>query len=37
VQALRLRRKLEQDPSAPGIIKTERDIGYVFAATVEPF
>jgi two-component system OmpR family response regulator len=37
VQVLRLRRKLEPDPSAPGVIKTERGIGYVFAAAVEPF
>lgn len=37
VQVLRLRRKLEPDPSAPHIIKTERGVGYVFAAAVEPF
>jgi DNA-binding response OmpR family regulator len=36
VQVLRLRRKLETDPSAPRIIKTERGIGYVFAVRVEP-
>jgi two-component system OmpR family response regulator len=35
VQVLRLRRKLETDPSAPRIIQTERGIGYVFALTVE--
>src|SRR5215470_7201992 len=37
VQILRLRRKLERDPSAPRIIETERGIGYVFALPVEPF
>jgi two-component system, OmpR family, response regulator len=35
VQILRLRRKLEADPSAPGLIKTERGAGYVFAAPVQ--
>jgi two-component system, OmpR family, response regulator len=35
VQILRLRRKLEADPSAPTLIKTERGVGYVFSAPVE--
>jgi DNA-binding response OmpR family regulator len=35
VQILRLRRKLEIDPRAPTLIKTERGVGYVFAAPVE--
>jgi two-component system, OmpR family, response regulator len=35
VQILRLRRKLESDPSAPSLIKTERGVGYVFASPVE--
>jgi two-component system, OmpR family, response regulator len=37
VQVLRLRRKLEPNPSAPQIIKTERGLGYVFSPSVEPF
>jgi DNA-binding response OmpR family regulator len=37
VQILRLRRKLERDPSAPGVIRTERGVGYVFAVPVERF
>jgi two-component system, OmpR family, response regulator len=37
VQVLRLRRKLEPNPSAPKIIKTERGLGYVFSLAVEPF
>jgi two-component system, OmpR family, response regulator len=35
VQILRLRRKLEVDPSAPKLIKTERGAGYIFATPVE--
>jgi two-component system OmpR family response regulator len=37
VQVLRLRRKLETDPSAPRVIQTERSVGYVFTLPVEPF
>jgi DNA-binding response OmpR family regulator len=37
VQVLRLRRKLEIDPSSPRAIQTERGVGYVFALPVEPF
>jgi two-component system, OmpR family, response regulator len=36
VQILRLRRKLEADPSQPELIRTERGIGYRLAAAVEP-
>jgi two-component system OmpR family response regulator len=35
VQILRLRRKLERDPSAPRVIRTERGVGYMFAVPVE--
>jgi DNA-binding response OmpR family regulator len=37
VQVLRLRRKLETDPSKPRLIQTERGVGYTFALPVEPF
>jgi two-component system OmpR family response regulator len=35
VQILRLRRKIETNPSAPEYIKTERGIGYLFDTPVE--
>ena len=35
VQILRLRRKIEIDPSAPRFIRTERSVGYVFNTSVE--
>src|SRR5262249_37252354 len=35
VQILRLRRKLETDPSVPRVIRTERGVGYVFAPAVD--
>jgi two-component system OmpR family response regulator len=35
VQILRLRRKIEPDPSRPALIKTERGLGYSFSAKVE--
>jgi DNA-binding response OmpR family regulator len=34
VQILRLRRKIEADPSQPEYIKTERGAGYVFDTAV---
>jgi two-component system OmpR family response regulator len=37
VQILRLRRKLEKVANAPRFIRTERGVGYVFSAPVEPF
>jgi two-component system OmpR family response regulator len=35
VQILRLRRKLEKDPSAPKLIRTERGVGYIFDTEVQ--
>jgi two-component system, OmpR family, response regulator len=35
VQILRLRRKLEADPSTPGLIRTERGVGYILSVPVE--
>jgi two-component system OmpR family response regulator len=35
VQILRLRRKIESDPSRPKLIRTERGAGYFFNAQVE--
>jgi two-component system OmpR family response regulator len=34
VQILRLRRKIEEDPGKPELIKTERGVGYRFCASV---
>jgi two-component system, OmpR family, response regulator len=34
-RVLRLRRKLETDPNAPSIIRTERGVGYIFSLHVE--
>jgi DNA-binding response OmpR family regulator len=36
VQVLRLRRKLESDASMPRLIQTERGVGYIFVAAIEP-
>ena len=35
VQIMRLRRKIERNPSAPDLIKTRRGMGYMFDAPVE--
>lgn len=37
VQVLRLRRKLEADPTNPVMIKTERGIGYIFDVDVQRY
>jgi len=37
VQILRLRRKLEANPSEPRFIRTERGVGYILAVPVETF
>jgi len=35
IQVLRLRRKIERDPSQPQFIVTERGAGYIFSSAVE--
>ena len=36
VQILRLRRKLERQPSRPEVIRTERGVGYYLNVQVQP-
>src|SRR5204862_5820424 len=36
VLILRLRRKIEADPNAPQLIRTERSVGYMFESEVVP-
>jgi two-component system OmpR family response regulator len=35
IQVLRLRRKIEADPTQPKYIVTQRGAGYIFSAAVE--
>ena len=34
---MRLARRLENDPSAPPIVKSDRSFGHLFALPVDPF